>query len=639
MPRALAMALFGPFPDMWFNPPSVTRMVGALELLVWYLLIPGVLLAIRYYGSRGMMLCMLFALCYLAIYGFTIGNMGTLHRVRYPFLLLFMAVGVAGWFGLAARSRFFQERIRGCLSADPDRRTSLDQVLAVDSETSGTEQVRALRKRAAGGGALVSGITLLSFVGFFFRDVLMANQFGIGEQMDAFFVAMLVPMFMVNVFGQSFGATSVSVYMQARRQGERHGARMARHLSYIVTLFLLVLALLLALFAPLVVSLLGWNFAAGTAGLTRYLLYGALPLLLFSGMVVLGNAILSARMRFAVPAWSQAVVPLFAIGALFVAGEQLGVAAVLIGMVAGQLANLMLVQIHLRREQLSVLPGRDDRDIVLPEGSKKQFAALVLAAVFLQISLLVDHGMASSLDAGSVAALGLGYKAVFFITGIIGAGISMVLLPYFVSYIVKRDLVAANRELSLLISLATVLGMITSLLIYFVAPPVMHVLFAGGRIDTGDIDTVVRVIHMGILQVPFFACQLILVKYATAAHDNRSVLFSSVIATVVNIVLNYLLMQRMGVSGIAAATTLAMFCGAAVLLWRVHRQGNMSWLDVLLSGLVWMLFLTMMLCIHFRSYSGVFVSVVAMLLATLILNREKASLRQRPIPSSPGAVG
>jgi len=61
----------------------------------------------------------------------------------------------------------------------------------------------------------------------------------------------------------------------------------------------------------------------------------------------------------------------------------------------------------------------------------------------------------------------------------------------------------------------------------------------------------------------------------------------------------------------------------------VHRQGNMSWVDVLFSGLVWILFLTMMLCIHFQSYSGVVVSVIAMLLAILMLNTEKSKRAQR----------
>jgi len=95
---------------------------------------------------------------------------------------------------------------------------------------------------------------------------------------------------------------------------------------------------------------------------------------------------------------------------------------------------------------------------------------------------------------------------------------------------------------------------------------------------------------------------------------------------VINVILNYVLMQRMGVGGIAVATTLSMFCSASILLWMVHRQGNMPWVDVLFSGMVWVLFLTMMLCIYFQSYAGVVVSVIAMALALFMLNSEKSSV-------------
>ncbi|MDX8404952.1 MAG: lipid II flippase MurJ [Mariprofundus sp.] len=631
MPRAMVIALLGPFPDMWVHPFSMARLVGGVETLVWYLLIPGFILALIQLRSEGVLLCLVFALVYLAIYGFTIGNMGTLHRVRYPFLFIFIATGVLGWVYALSRNAYIRYRLAPKFSRSEVKQIHAESLLLSDeSDAEHRQDAEALRKKAVTGGILVSLITALSFVGFFFRDVLMANTFGIGSQIDAFFIAMLIPMFFVNVFGQSFGATSVSVYMQGRQQSEQYAVNVVSYLAFKITFVLLVLGLLLSLLAPVLLPLMGWGFSSDTLELTRYLFYGTMPLLLFSGMVILGNAILSARMNFTAPAWSQAVVPVSAIVFLIVAGEQLGVAAVLLGMVVGQLLNLGLVQIYLKREHLSVIPKRDCNAVEISKSHRRQFVSLILAAMFLQVSLLVDNGMASSLQEGSVAALGLGYKVVFFVTGIIGTGISMALLPYFVHFIVKQDFVTANRELSMLVSLATLLGMFVSLVVYYMAPPLLEFLFAKGKVDAEDIDTVIRVVHMGILQVPFFACQLILIKYATAANDNRAILTASVAGMIINIILNYVLMQRMGVGGIAAATTLSMFCSASILLWMVHRKGNMSWVDVLFSGLVWILFLTMMLCIHFESYSGVVVSVIAMLLAIFILNYEKASMDRQP---------
>ncbi len=623
MPRALAIALLGPFPDMWFDSKSMARLVGAVEISIWYCLIFGFVFALFKLRSDRLMLCLGFALCYLAIYGFTIGNMGTLHRLRYPFLFIFMGVGVLGWVYALSKNNFFKTRIAPYFAHKPTVHVPADALLSSKESDKKSKELGALRKKAVGGGMLVSLITLLSFIGFFFRDVIMANTFRFGSQIDAFYIAMLIPMFFVNVFGQSFGSTSVSVYMHERQHSEKQGAAVAQYLAYKVTLFLLALSVILAILAPVLVSLLGWKFSAETRELTQSLFYQALPLLVFSGMIILGNAILSARMNFTAPAWSQAVVPVTAILFLLLAGERWGIFAALLGMIVGQLLNLLLVQFCLKREQLSVVPKRTSGFAGISNRYKKQFASLVLTSIFLQISLLVDNGMAATLQPGSVAVLGVGYKVIFFVTGVIGTGISMALLPYFVGFVVKRDMVSANRELSLLVSLATLLGIAASLIIYYAAPPLMPLFFAEGKVNAGDIDTVIRVIHMGILQVPFFACQLILIKYATASHDNRAILVASIVGMLVNIVLNYLLMQRMGVAGISAATTLSMFCSAAVLLWMVHRQGNMSWLDVFFSGVIWLLFLTMMLCLHFQSYSGVIVSGIAMVLATYILNSEK----------------
>jgi len=200
MPRAIEIAIFGPFPDMWFNPPSITRMVGTIETLIWYLLAPGIAFALYYNRSIGIIVCISFALTYLAIYGFTISNLGTLHRVRYPFLMLFMMIGLLGWVHVVLKNKWFVLK-RAKKSDSKCIKDSKDVVF-----TAANSNLSDLRRKVAKGGGLVAMLTLISYAGFFFRDVLMAHSFGIGDQLDAFFIAMLLPMFFVNVFCQSFGS-------------------------------------------------------------------------------------------------------------------------------------------------------------------------------------------------------------------------------------------------------------------------------------------------------------------------------------------------------------------------------------------------------------------------------------------------
>src|SRR4029077_8256281 len=74
-PRALTIALFAPFPSNWMNISPV-RVVSAFEMLIWYLIAPGILLAFMHRRSSRLLIAMIFALSFLYIYGFTIPNVG-----------------------------------------------------------------------------------------------------------------------------------------------------------------------------------------------------------------------------------------------------------------------------------------------------------------------------------------------------------------------------------------------------------------------------------------------------------------------------------------------------------------------------------------------------------------------------------
>jgi peptidoglycan biosynthesis protein MviN/MurJ (putative lipid II flippase) len=165
---------------------------------------------------------------------------------------------------------------------------------------------------------------------------------------------------------------------------------------------------------------------------------------------------------------------------------------------------------------------------------------------------------------------------------------------------------------------------------YFIVPPALKMLLTGEKLDHTDIHIISYVVEMGVLQVPFFACQLILIKYATAMRSNKPILISSSIGLVLNIVLNYFLMHWMGVASIALATSISIFFSTGIILLLIHNQGNINWLDMIYIGLSWMLFLTMMLCFHYDSYAGVAVASATLLLILFVSISENISLLVKP---------
>ena len=67
------------------------------------------------------------------------------------------------------------------------------------------------RKKAINSSYIVFFLTGISFFGFFLRDYLMAKIYGFGRELDMFYLATMIPMFMVTVFCLPFGQSVVPI--------------------------------------------------------------------------------------------------------------------------------------------------------------------------------------------------------------------------------------------------------------------------------------------------------------------------------------------------------------------------------------------------------------------------------------------
>ena len=103
MPRATEIALFAPFPKMWFENANITRLVSVGETAIWYLLIPGVFLAFWYRRSMSLFLIAANAVFFLAIYGFILPNIGTLYRIALSLSFYAHAYRGLGLYGIGSQ--------------------------------------------------------------------------------------------------------------------------------------------------------------------------------------------------------------------------------------------------------------------------------------------------------------------------------------------------------------------------------------------------------------------------------------------------------------------------------------------------------------------------------------------------------
>lgn len=104
LPRAIQISLFAPFPNHWFDPAeskggSFMRLIAGAEMLVLYgALIGWLWLPWFSRHDRGVLLAVLgFSITAVLIYALVICNVGTLYRMRYPMMLVWIGLGFMGW--------------------------------------------------------------------------------------------------------------------------------------------------------------------------------------------------------------------------------------------------------------------------------------------------------------------------------------------------------------------------------------------------------------------------------------------------------------------------------------------------------------------------------------------------------------
>lgn len=402
------------------------------------------------------------------------------------------------------------------------------------------------------------------------KDMVVAGAFGLNDELDAFLIALVIPTFLSSVVAYSFIGAFMPVYIRAR---ERDGDAAARRLfSHVIAASFLALAVLCALLAvagmPLL-KLLAWEFDADKLALTHRVFMLLLVTAVLDGQVALWGAVLNARERFALAALTPILSPVLVIAALVVF-PTLDIYAMALAMIVAGIGELVILGAVLARRGLLPLPSwralTSDTKQVL-----QQSVPLMLGSLFVSGAVIVDQAMASWLEAGSVAALNYGVKVPAFLCGIGVTALGTAVLPHFSRLAACGDFNGIRHVLRTYTRWILLLSVPLALLGIAASDTLVRLLFERGAFDHDDTVLVSFVQQMYFLQVPFMVIAVMGARLLVAMAQNRLLTLISAVNLALNVVGNLVLMQWLGVAGIALSTSLMYVGSVSMILFAAYR--------------------------------------------------------------------
>jgi putative peptidoglycan lipid II flippase len=423
-----------------------------------------------------------------------------------------------------------------------------------------------VRRKIFGAATIVAALTLVTQLGSIARELTVAAWFGTADCLDAFLIAFLLPLFVINVVAGSFNAAFIPTFIQVT---EKKGFKVAQELfSSIMTWsigLLILISLLLAFFAPYYLPILGLGFSPAKLQLTRYMLLILLPVIFFKGLSNIWASVLNAGERFALAAIVPISVPLFAIIFLIAAGKAWGIFALVFGTVAGFGIETLLLGSALKARGLSLRPRLHaidpDMRIVIA-----QYLPVIAGGLLMGSTELVDKAMAGALASGSVASLNYGNKVITLVLGLAATAIGTAALPYFSKMVSEKGWENLQKTLKFYLRLIFVVTVPVALLIFWFSEPLAHLIFQRGVFTGEDTSMVASVQAFFSFQIPFYIAGIMLTRLISSLRANHILMWGALINISANVGFNILFIYLMGLKGIAFSTSLV-YVISFLFLW------------------------------------------------------------------------
>ena len=444
--------------------------------------------------------------------------------------------------------------------------------------------IEARRETGRRGVAGRSAVLNASIVGLAFvlsrviglgREILLAERFGVGDELDAYVAAFRIPdLLFLGIMSVAFGAAFIPVFGGFLARDETNKAwRLASSVvivSTLTTVALCVVVFILAtpLMRHVVAPGLPESVLPDAVTTMRILLLS--PILI--GLGIAAKGMLEAQDIFTPSAMAPVVYNVATILGIVVLAPSLGITGVAIGAVVGaglhaavQLPRLIGTGFRLRAvgNPFAVEGIGEVLRLLAPR---------VVGQAAFQINFIWISSLATSAGTGEASGLNIAWQMLMLPHGLIALSISTVIFPR----------MARQFELKRLDQVRDTFGQALTPLLFLMIPAtiglfvfrtaIVRALFERGEFDAADTRLVGQAVGFLGLGLVWYGVVEVVTRIFYAMKDTRTPVVAGLIIIAVNIVLAWFLVDDYGAAGLAIGLTVSTGIEALILMAVLRRR-------------------------------------------------------------------
>ncbi len=422
----------------------------------------------------------------------------------------------------------------------------------------------------------IGGLTLVSRLFGFARDILLARVLGAGGVADAWQLAFQLPNLFRRLFAEgAFASAFVPLFNRHMAEDEAAAKRFAGEVLAVLLPILVLFGAVMMIAMPWVL----WAFAnedlrgdARTYQLAVLMGRIAFPYLMFMSLATLVAAILNSLSRFAAAAAAPILLNICLLTALGWGAFQpvseatraaTGVGLAIAVSVSG-LLQLAWLYWFMRRAGFRI-----PRLTPQVTSRVKEMGVLIVPAVFgagvYQISRFIDLAFIRGLPDGSLTYMAMADRWNQLPLGVIGIALGTAILPALSRHISRSEDDEAVRLQANAIELAMLLTLPCAVALFITGSAFVKAFMEGQAFTAEDAATTGMVTSALVVGLPAYVLVKVLTPNFFARRDTRTPVYTAGASLVVTVALNLVLVPVLGVVGLALAGALGAWVNIALL--------------------------------------------------------------------------
>lgn len=425
---------------------------------------------------------------------------------------------------------------------------------------------------------IISLGTALSRILGFVRDIMIANFFGTGAAIQAFFIAFKIPNLLRHFVAE--GATNaafvpvLSEYISEK--GKKEFIHLANVLLNVLLIVLAIIVILGSLAAPFIIRIIAPGFISepGKLNLAVDLLRVLFPYIFIIGIAAYCMGILNSMKHFAAPAIAPIFLNASIIITMLVLRDKIDVAILSCAVLVGGILQLII--------QIPVLYKKGVRlqiPYTLHHPAAKTIMRLlmprILGATVYQFNIVIDSMLASLhmiVGAGGIAALYYSNRLIQLPTAVFGIAIATAALPTLSGHFSKSNMNKFKDTLNFSLKALFIMMIPATVGFIVLGGQIVRILFERGEFTGYSTTITSQALIFYSIGLFSYAGIKILVFSFYSMHDTLTPVKTASLSLAINVIFNLILMWPLKLAGLALATSIAGLCNFFLLLYLLKKK-------------------------------------------------------------------